>query len=145
MASVRDDPFSAFNFLVEIDGVTKAGFSECSGISMETDPIEYRNGNEDITVRKLPGMKKYGNITFKRGFTKDEGLWKWRKTVLDGKTERHTGSITLLNEERKPSMRWNFREAWPRKLDGPGFNAKNNEVAIETLEIVVEDVQVELA
>ncbi len=143
MASPRDDPFASFNFLVEIDGVTKAGFSECSGITMETDPIEYRNGSEDITVRKLPGLRKYGNITLKRGFTKDGNLFKWRKTVLDGKTERHTGSITLLNEERKPSVRWNFREAWPRKLDGPSFNAKNNEVAIETLEIVVEDVTVE--
>ena len=139
----RDDPFAAFNFIVEIDGVTKAGFSECSGVTMETDPIEYRNGNEDITVRKLPGLKKFGNITFKRGFTKDKGLWDWRKLVLDGKTERHSGSITLLNEGRKSSVRWNFREAWPRKLDGPAFNAKTNEVAIETLEIVVEDVSVE--
>jgi phage tail-like protein len=140
----RDDPFASFNFLVEIDGVTKAGFSECSGLSMETDAIEYRTGPEDITVRKLPGLKKFGNITFKRGFTKDAGLWKWRKTVLDGKTERHTGSITLLNEARQPSVRWNFREAWPRKLDGPTFNAKNNEVAIESLEIVIEGLEVEV-
>jgi phage tail-like protein len=139
----RDDPFASFNFLVVIDGVTTAGFSECSGITMETDAIEYRNGSEDITVRKLPGLKKFGNITFKRGFTKDKGLWDWRKKVLDGKTERQSGSITLLNEARQPSVRWNFREAWPRKLDGPTFNAKNNEVAIETLEIVVEYVDVE--
>jgi phage tail-like protein len=110
---------------------------------METDAIEYRNGNEDITVRKLPGLKKFGNITFKRGFTKDKGLWDWRKKVLDGKTERHSGSITLLNEARKASVRWNFREGWPRKLDGPAFNAKTNEVAIETLEIVCEYVEVE--
>jgi len=139
----RDDPFAAFNFIVEIDGVTKAGFSECSGVTMETDAIEYRNGSEDITVRKLPGLKKFGNITFKRGFTKDNGLWTWRKLVLDGKTTRHSGSITLLNEARKASVRWTFREAWPRKLDGPAFNAKTNEVAIETLEIVVEEVNVE--
>ena len=143
MATTRDDPFESFNFLIDISDVTKAGFSECSGLTMETDPIEYRNGNEDTTVRKIPGLKKFGNITFKRGFTKDEGLWKWRKTVLDGKTERHSGSITLLNEARKPVVRWSFREGWPRKLDGPTFNAKNNEVAIETLEIVVEDLSVE--
>jgi len=139
----RDDPFAAFNFIVEIDGVTKAGFSECSGITMETDAIEYRNGNEDITVRKLPGLKKFGNLTFKRGFTKDKGLWDWRKLVLEGKTERHSGSVTLLNEARRASVRWNFVEAWPRKLDGPAFNAKTNEVAIETLEIVVEGIEVE--
>jgi phage tail-like protein len=125
--------------------VTEAGFSECSGLTMETDPVEYRNGNEDITVRKLPGLKKFGNITFKRGFTKDGKLWEWRKKVLDGKTERTSGSITLLNEAREASVRWTFTEAWPRKLDGPTFNAKNNEVAIETLEIVVEGLTVEPA
>ncbi len=140
----RNDPFSVFNFLVDIDGVTQAGFSECSGLSMETDPIEYRNGNEDITVRKLPGLKKFGNITFKRGFTKDKALWDWRKKVMDGKTERKSGTVTLKNEAREDVMRWNFREAWPRKLDGPTFNAKTNEVAIETLEIVCEGIEVEV-
>lgn len=141
----RDDPFRSFNFLVEVDGVTTAGFSEVSGIMIETEPIEYRNGNENITVRKLPGIQKFGNITLKRGFTQDNALWEWRKTVLDGKTERHSGSITLLNEAREATIRWNFREAWPSKLEGPTFNASNNEVAIETLELVVEAVEVEVA
>lgn len=141
----RDDPFRSFNFLVEVDGVTTAGFSEVSGIMIETEPIEYRNGNEDIIVRKLPGIQKFGNITLKRGFTRDNALWEWRKTVLDGKTERHSGSITLLNEAREASIRWNFREAWPVKLEGAGFNATNNEVAIETLELAVEAVEVEVA
>jgi phage tail-like protein len=141
----REDPFASFNFLVEIDGVTVAGFSECSGLSTETDAIEYRNGNEDITVRKLPGLKKFGNITLKRGFTASREIWEWRKKVMDGKTERQSGSIVLLNEARQPALRWNFREGWPRKLDGPTFNAKNNEVAIETLEIAVESVDMEVA
>lgn len=139
----RNDPFASFNFLVEIDGVTKAGFSECTGINSETDAIEYRNGDEDITVRKLPGLKKFGNITFKRGYTNSKDLWEWRKKVMDGKTERKSGAVVLLNEAREPAMRWNFREAWPRKWDGPSFNAKNNEVAIETLEIVCEGVLLE--
>jgi phage tail-like protein len=139
----RDDPFTSFNFIVEIDGVTKAGFSECSGLSIETDAIDYRVGKDDTFMRKIPGMKKFGNITFKRGFTLDDALWKWRKEVLDGKTRRCTGSITLLNEARQPVLRWTFREAWPRKLDGPTMNAKNNEIAIEALEIVVEDISVE--
>lgn len=143
MASTRDDPFASFNFLVEIDSVTKAGFSECSGLTMETDPIEYRNGNETTTVRKIPGLNKFGNITLKNGITLNADLWKWRKTVMDGRTERHSGSITLLNEERKAVVRWTFREGWPRKLDGPTFNAKNNEIAIQTLEIVLEDLTVE--
>jgi phage tail-like protein len=141
--SSRNDPYAAFNFLVEIDGVTVAGFSECSGLSSETDAIEYRNGSEDITVRKLPGLVKYSNITLKRGFTQGKELWTWRKQVLDGKTQRRSGTVTLLDEARKPAIRWNFREAWPRKLDGPTFNAKTNEVAIETLEIAHEGLVVE--
>src|SRR5262245_15343000 len=139
----RNDPYSAFNFLVTIDGVvSQAGFSEVSGLSMETDVIEYRTGSEDTTVRKLPGLKKFANIVLKRGVTPDTKLWEWRKQVLDGKTQRQSGSITLLDEARKPAVEWAFREAWPRKLDGPTFNGKTNEVAIETLELAVESVQV---
>jgi phage tail-like protein len=131
----RNDPYSAFNFLIEIDGVTQAGFSECSGLTTETDPIEYRNGDEDITVRKLPGLKKYTNISLKRGFTDSKELWQWRKSVMDGKTERQPGAIVVLNEAREEALRFTFREGWPSKWEGPTLNAKNNEVSIETLEI----------
>lgn len=141
----RNDPFSAFNFLVEIDNVTMAGFSECSGLTAETDPIEYRNGDEDITVRKLPGLKKFTNITLKRGFTNAAELWEWRKTVLDGRTERQSGSIVLLNEAREEALRYNFTEGWPCKWEGPSLNAKNNEVAIETLEICHEGLELEVS
>lgn len=110
----RIDPYAGFNFLVEIDGITRAAFSECSGLSTDTDPIEYRDGSEDITVRKIPGLKKFANISLKRGMTKDMELWTWRKTVLDGVTERKAGSIVLFNEAREP-LRWNFREGWPTK------------------------------
>lgn len=139
----RNDPYAAHNFLVVIDGVTTAGFSECSGLSMETDVIEYRNGDQVTHVVKLPGLDKYSNITLKRGFTKDTALWDWRKKVIDGSPQRASGTITLLDETRKPAMRWNFREAWPKKLDGPALNAKGNDIAIETLEIVTEELQVE--
>ena len=139
----RNDPYASFNFLVEIDGVTVAGFSECGGLTTETDPIEYRNGDEDITVRKLPGLKKYTNINLKRGYTDSRELWEWRKKVMDGKTERQSGSIVLLNEAREPALRWNFREAWPSKWAGPTLNAKNNETAIEELEFVVENLELE--
>lgn len=140
MAERPNDPYAAFNFLVEIDNVTVAGFSECSGLNTETDAIEYRTGNTDITVTKLPGLKKFGNITLKHGFTASKELWDWRKKVLDGKTERQSGSIVLQNEARQEALRWNFLEAWPRKWEGPTFNAKTNEVAIETLEIVCEGI-----
>ncbi len=140
----RNDPFAGHNFLVEFELVGKAGFSECTGLSMENEAIEYREGNELTThSRKLPGLAKFGNITFKRGFTQDKRVWEWRKKVIDGQIQRVAGSITLLDETRSPVMRWKFYEAWPRKLDGPTFNAKTNDVAIETLEIVVEKLEVE--
>lgn len=139
----RNDPYSAFNFVIEIDDIILAGFSECSGLTAETDPIEYREGHENITVRKLPGLAKYSNITLKRGFTDAEELWNWRKTVLDGETQRMDGSIVLQNEARDPVIRYNFREGWPCKWEGPSLNAKNNEVAIETLEICHEGLVME--
>lgn len=139
----RNDPFSQFNFIIEIEGIASGAFSEVSGLDMETDPVEYREGSEDITVRKLPGLRKYTNITLKRGFTNDKSLYDWRKTVMDGKTERKSGSIVLLNEARVEALRWNFREGWPCKLQGPPLNAKTNEVAIETLEICHEGLELE--
>ena len=91
----RNDPYGQFNFLVEIDGVVKGGFSEASGLTTDTNVIEYRDGNEITTVRKLPGLMKYNNIVLKRGFTKDRSLWEWRKKVIDGKTQRTGGAIVV--------------------------------------------------
>ena len=141
----RKDPYAGFNFLVEVDGITRAAFSECSGLSTDTDPIEYRDGSEDITVRKIPGLKKFANISLKRGMTTDLGFWNWRKTVLDGLTERKSGSIVLLNEAREEVLRWNFFEGWPTKWEGPSMNATGNEIAIETLEIAHEGLELEAA
>lgn len=138
MAGDRNDPFAAFNFVVEFDGMPKAGFSECSGLSSESDVIEYRNGDEPATMRKLVGHIKYPKITCKRGCTKDKSLWNWRKETMDGKTKRKGGSIVLRDEAGQEALRWNFREAWLSKYDGPTLNAKGNEVAIETIEITHE-------
>jgi phage tail-like protein len=136
----RKDPFRSYNFLVELDGITRAGFRECSGLDSTQDPVEYREGNEPPTARKLPGLVKHSNITLKRGVTDDAQLWEWRKKAMDGKVERKNGSIILLDEAGAEKLRWNFREGWPTKWTGPTFNATGNEVAIETLEIVHEGV-----
>jgi len=134
----RRDPFRSFNFAVEIDGIARAGFRECSGLDASQDPIEYREGTEGLTSRKLPGLVKYSNITLKWGMTDDAELWDWRKRAMTGKVERKNGSIVLLDDTGAERMRWNFREAWPTKWTGPSFNATGNEVAIETLEIAHE-------
>jgi phage tail-like protein len=135
----RNDPYGQFNFLIEIDGVVKGGFSEVSGLTTDTTVIEYREGNEGQgTTRKLPGLMKYNNIVLKRGWTNDRSLWNWRKQVIDGKTKRTSGAIVLLDEARQPALRWEFREGWPSKWEGPALNGKTSEVAIEALEIAHE-------
>lgn len=136
----RKDPFRAYNFLVEIDGITRAAFRECSGLDSTQDPIEYREGGEALTTRKLPGLVKYSNISLKRGITDDAELWEWRKKAIDGKVERKNGSIILLDDAGAEKLRWNFVNAWPTKWTGPTFNATGNEVAIESMDIAHEGV-----
>ncbi len=138
----RQDPYKAYNFLVEIDGITRAGFRECSGLDSGQDPIEYREGHEKpLTTRKLPGLVKYSNISLKWGITDDADLWDWRTKAVEGKVERKNGSIVLLDDTGEEKMRWNFRDGWPTKWTGASFNATGNEVAIETLEIAHEGVE----
>lgn len=137
----RNDPYRAFNFLVEIDGITRAGFQECSGLDTSQDPIEYREGTDSLTPRKLPGIVKFSNITLKWGLTDDAELWDWRKQVSDGKIERKNGSIVLMDDAGEEKARWNFREGWPTKWTGPSFNATGTDVAVETLEIAHEGVE----
>jgi len=141
----RLDPFAQFNFLVELGDKTVAGFTEVSGLMTEQDVIEYREGNEVPTTRKLPGLMKTGKITLKSGITTDVDIWTWRKTTLDGKTERRDGAIILLNEARKPVMRWEFINGWISKYDGPALNSKTSEAAIQTVEIVHERLDVKPA
>ena len=137
----RVDPYRNFNFLVEIDGITEAGFSDVTGFDITVEPIEYREGGQVTSARKIPGMAKYGNITLKRGITDSAELYERLRQVATGVIERRNGSIILLDLEGQEKLRWNFFEAWPTKWDGPDFSAKGNEVAIETLELVVERVE----
>jgi hypothetical protein len=127
-----ENPLLQYNFLLEIEGTSDAvaGFTEVSGISMETDVVEYREGSDTATVRKLAGLRKVGNVTLKRGFTTNTELWDWRKTVIDG---------------REPVLRWEFSEAWPPKYEGPALNATANETAVESIEIAMEDIRLVLS
>jgi phage tail-like protein len=136
----RYDPYRGYNFLVEIDGITRAGFRECSGLDTSQDAGEYREGTDPLTVRKLPGLIKYSNISLKRGITDDAELWLWRKTVMDGRVERKNMSIILLDDAREEKLRWNVKNCWPTKWEGPGFNATSSDVAVESLEIAHEGI-----
>ena len=137
----RTDPYRGFNFMVEIDGITQAGFQECGGLDASTDPVDYREGTDPNHVRKLTGLNKYSPISLKRGITDSDELWKWRQTVIDGKTERKNGSIVLLDETGAEKLRWNFVNAWPSKWTGPALNSTGSTIAVEALELTHEELK----
>jgi phage tail-like protein len=138
----RDDPYQQFNFLVEIDGITRAGFMECSGLTTDNDAIDYREGaDKAMNVRKLSGLRKYTNVVLKRGYTQDKSLWEWRKANINGKVQRRSADIILLDENRDEVLRWRIQEAWISKWDSGPFNAKTNDVVVETAELVHEGLE----
>ncbi|NOS89435.1 MAG: phage tail protein [Methylococcaceae bacterium] len=136
----RPDPYRVYKFKVEIDGITRGGFREASGLDSSQDPIEYREGTDPLHAKKLPGLNKSSNISLKWGVSDDNELWEWRKKCIDGKVERKNGSIVLYNDAGEEKHRWNFVEAWPTKWTGPSFNATGNEVAIDAIEIAHEGI-----
>ena len=139
----RNVIFAGFKFLVGIDGIFSGAFSECTGLSTDTDPIDYYEDNINKAVQKLPGLRKVSNVTLKRGVIKDFELSKWQKAVIDGETAKKSVSIVLIDEAQNHVLRWNFKKAWFSKLEGPQQNATDNEVAIETLEIAYEGLEIE--
>ena len=131
------DHIGAYNFKVEIEGVTTGAFKAVDGLDSETEVIEYQDG-EDLTLRKRPGRTKYSNIVLKRGYVNNDELWKWRKQVIEGKVERKSGSIILLDDAGMAVMRYNFFEAWPCKWKGFSLDGKGSDVNVEEIELAVE-------
>jgi phage tail-like protein len=148
-AKFREDPYGGYNFEVVINGVSddgtavKGSFAEVSGLEAELTPIEYRGGAEPDTPRKIRGLVKYPNLVLKRGIIGDPALWNWIQEAMDGKVRRTEGAVVLLDENKQEVMRWNFTRGWPCKWTGPGLNAKNNEIGMETLEICHEGLKLD--
>ena len=134
----RVDPFKNFRFLVEIDGIVQAGFSDCNGLGSNVEVVEYREGGDSPTVRKLPGKVSYTDITLKWGITDSRELYAWHLTAINGQVERKNGSVILQNDLGQEQVRWNFFNAWASKYAAPEFNAKGNDVAIDTLTVSCE-------
>lgn len=138
----RVDPLTSYHFFLEIDGITQAQFRECSGLSTESQVIEYKEANKDgvTVIKKVPGVLKWDNITLKRGITDIMELWAWRKKVEEGKVDeaRKNGSIVLYNQANTEVARWNFENGWPTKVSGPSLNAGSDEIAVEEVTIAHE-------
>jgi phage tail-like protein len=138
MAGERKDPYRKFRYRVEVEGITQAGFNEVSGFDASVDVVEYREGNEVITPRKLPGLAKYGNITLKWGVTDSLDMYNWMQDTIQGKVTRKTVTIIAINEAGGDVATWKVIEAWPSKYTAPDFNGTASEVGIELLEMAHE-------
>ena len=132
-------PLPKFHFQVEIEG-TKVSFQEVSGLDIEAQIIEYRGGDSpDFSTIKMPGLKKVGNVTLKKGvFFKDNVFWIWFNEIKMNTIMRKTVTISLLDEAGAPTMIWTLKNAWPTKITGTDLKADGNEVAVETIEIAHE-------
>ena len=133
----QKNPYKNYRFLLEIDGLVQAGFKEVTIPDSSQDPIEYREGSDQPTVRKIPGLIKYGNISLKVGLTDSMELYAWRKLVEDGNTDEYykNMAIILIDEQGESKSRWEFSNAWPTKYDAPDLNATDNNIAIESIDV----------
>jgi phage tail-like protein len=150
MATKRDNPYGAFNFIVALggaqgdgsEGSVIGGFSDCSGLGFDITYAEYRNGNEKFnTVRKIPNTHKVDDVTLKRGLVGSTDLFEWIKGVRDGIADPRSVTITMLDEARTSVATFTLRNAQPKKYTGPTFAAKGGEVAMEELHLVHEGIE----
>lgn len=150
MATLRDRPYAQFNFLVDLgDGNTEgpeAGFAEVSGLSMEVDVIEYRNGNSrENHVMKIPGLARVGNVTLRRGVIGSLALWRWIDQLRNGDAGAlRNVTIYLQNEDRSAVVQtWRLLRARIVKHTSGPFNAKGSDVATEEIVIAFERLELE--
>ncbi|MEM6807845.1 MAG: phage tail protein [Pseudomonadota bacterium] len=139
------DPLRNFRYRLEIDNIVQAGFSEVAIGDLSTDPIEYREGNEPTTVRKLNGLNKYGNVTLKWGITESTELADWHQLIVDDSTPlddaRRSVVIRVQDEAGEEKAAFEVLKAWPCKYDPSDLSASGNDVAIDTLELCNEGIR----
>lgn len=140
----RPDPFPGYQFVVEIDGIASAGFSDVSGIEGMIDVVEYREGaDRSLASQKLPGLVRYANVVLTRGLTSSNDLYDWWKAVAAGTPDRRAVAIVLLDRERTAVRRWTLRDAWPVRYAVSPLDAGRSAAAIETLELAHEGFEAE--
>ena len=145
--ATRVDPVRNFRFQLQIDNITRAGFSEVAIADTTIDVVEYREGNEPQHVRKLSGLTKYGNVTLKAGVTSGANsleLFKWHNDISVGliSQRRKNIAISVHDESGKTEVaRFTITDAWPIKYHSGDLNAKGNEVVIELLELANEGIE----
>ena len=132
-----DRAVMANRFVVEIDGIATAAFKEVSGLDVQVEVIEYREGTDPVT-HKVPGQVTWSDIVLKKGTLMTDDLWNWMEGSISGNPQRKSGSIVVLDPAGHEVLRYNFVKAFPVKWTGPTLNASGNELAVESIEIAHE-------
>lgn len=134
-AGMRNDPYTVFRFLVELDGLVVGGFTEVTGLQAEIETELYQEGGLNGYAHLLLKGAKYNNLVLKRGLTDSEALWKWCVETASGNVKRKNGSIILQDRTGDEAWRWNFVRAVPVRWTGPDFRSDSDTVAFETIEL----------
>jgi len=141
-AAAAVDPFRAYNFKLEIQGVTAGHFTEVTGFDISVQAIPYREAGVGQVVRQIPGQVEYGAITLRYGLTTSRELWEWFMSSVRGKVERRNVSILMLgSDDVTEAFRWDLINAWPSEWRGAPLDALAREVAIESMTLVYESIQ----
>jgi phage tail-like protein len=136
------DPYRAFNFKVEVQGITEGHFAECSGLGMRLQVISYREGGNNQLTHRIPGAVDYAAVTLRYGLTRSAELWLWMQGIVQGNIDRRNVSIVMLEPDgNTEALRWNLLNAWPSEWVGAPLNAGGNELAIETITLVFESLE----
>ena len=138
---MRTDPYLNCRFLIEIEGVVQAGFTDCTGLNSNITVVPYREGGDPTSVRKLPGATNYPDITLKWGLTDSREMYDWHLCAIQGHIVRRNCSIIILGDNHEEKVRWNLYDAWPIAWTAPALSAKSAEVAIEQMTLTCERVE----
>lgn len=137
-------PMPVYQFRAQIGGTTMS-FAEVSGLTIEYDMTVYKESAKSGTgpvIMRMPGQIKDVHVTLKRGLVDGSAadLYAWIETTQGNLVDKRDITISLLDEKGEPRITWVVINAFPNKLDMPTFDAKSNDVAIETLSLTADKV-----
>ncbi len=136
------DPYRVYIFKLEIKDITKAHFTDCSGLAVSVKPIKYREAGNNQIVRHIPAYPDFAPVTLRYGFTSSSELWKWMLTAIQGKVDRKNVSVIMIDSSGEGEMmRWNLIDAWPSEWRGAPLDAMKQEIAIESLTLVFDTLE----
>jgi phage tail-like protein len=135
MSKENDKYQQGYRFKVTIDEIEAADFTEASGLTVQKEVLEYNEGGENTRHHKLVGATRFSNIVLRRGTSDSAALFEWVKQTIDGVVKRKNGSIIAVTRAGDPIARWDFKNAWPCRYEGPQFRSGESEIAIELIEL----------